>query len=182
MSSTDSPFRREPVSLKKLRQGDCSWDTIKLVLGWVIDTERMTLHLPPHRVERLWEILDSIPPSQKLTSVKKWHQVLGELRSMAIALPGARHMFGRLQNALSLQSKTRVCLKKGVHKALNDFRWLANNIESRPTRIAELVPVLQAAEGHHDASGDGAGGAWFPGSSLVPRVGWQAETPVVWQL
>ena len=182
VSSTDSPFRREPVSLKKLRQGDCSWDTIKLVLGWVIDTERMTLHLPPHRVERLWEILDSIPPSQKRTSVKKWHQVLGELRSMAIALPGARHMFGRLQNALSLQSKTRVCLKKGVHQALDDFRWLANNIESRPTRIAELVPVLPAAEGHHDASGDGAGGAWFPGSSLVPRVGWQAETPVVWQL
>ena len=52
VSSIDSPFRREPVSLKKLRQGDCSWDTIKLVLGWVIDTERMTLHLPQHRVDR----------------------------------------------------------------------------------------------------------------------------------
>ena len=128
VSSTDSPFCREPVSLKKLCQGDCSWDTIKLVLGWVIDTERMTLHhLPQHRVNRLWEILDSIPPSQKRTSVKKWQQVLGELRSMAIALPGARHMCGRLQNALSLQSKTRVCLKKGVHQALEDFRWLADN-------------------------------------------------------
>lgn len=29
----DSPHCREPVSLKKLRQGDCSRDTIKLVLG-----------------------------------------------------------------------------------------------------------------------------------------------------
>ncbi len=61
----NSHFRREPVSLKKLRKGDCSWDTIKLVLGWIVDTASMTIHLPPHRVERLWEILDSIPKSQR---------------------------------------------------------------------------------------------------------------------
>ena len=59
----------------------------------------MTIHLPPHRVDRLWEILDSIPRTQKRTSAKKWHKVLGELRSMALALPGARNMFSRLQTA-----------------------------------------------------------------------------------
>ena len=57
----DSSFRQEPVSMKKLRQGDCSWSTIKLVLGWVIDTVAMTIALPPHRVDRLLEILHSIP-------------------------------------------------------------------------------------------------------------------------
>ena len=31
----------------------------------------------------------------------QWHSVLGELRSMAIALPGSRNMFSRLQKALS---------------------------------------------------------------------------------
>ena len=178
----DSPFRREPVSLKKLRKGDCSWDTIKLVLGWIIDTVSMTIHLPPHRVERLWEILDSIPKSQKRTSMKKWHTVLGELRSMAIALPGARNMFGRLQNAISPKSKTRVDLSKGVHQALDDFRWIAKDLTSRPTRIAELIPLAPSAEGHHDASGKGAGGAWFPGDTLQPREGWQADIPVLWRL
>ena len=34
----DSPHRREPISVKKLLKGDCSWSTIKLVLGWIIDT------------------------------------------------------------------------------------------------------------------------------------------------
>lgn len=182
LSPGDSSYRREPVSIKKLRQGDCTWSTIKLVLGWIVDTVNMTIHLPPHRIERLWEILDSIPSSQKRTSVKKWHKVLGELRSMSLALPGSRHMFGRLQNALSLQTKARVALKKGVHQALEDFRWLAHDIEARPTRIAELIPLRPAAEGHHDASGAGAGGAWFPGDSLVPREGWLQNTPVVWQL
>ena len=104
----DSRYRREPVSMKKLRAGDCSWGTVKLVLGWIVDTVNMTIQLPPHREERLWEILDSIPREQKRTSVKKWHKVLGELRSMSVALPGSRNMFGRLQNALSLKETGRV--------------------------------------------------------------------------
>jgi hypothetical protein len=184
LSPDDSPFRREPVSIKKLRQGDCSWDTVKLILGWIVDTVNMTLELPPHRVVRLREILDSIPRTQRRTSAKKWHKVLGELRSMALALPGARNMFSRLQNALDKDSKTRVSLDKGVHQALEDFRWMADDIAARPTRIAELVPLSPSAEGHHDAAGStgaGAGGVWFPSDTLRPREGWKAEVPVVWR-
>jgi hypothetical protein len=136
----DNPFRQEPVSVKKLRKGDCSWSTIKLVLGWVIDTTAMTIQLPQHRIDRLVEVLSSIPPHQKRTSVKKWHSILGELRSMALALPGSRNMFSRLQTALSQSDGNRISLKKGVHQALEDFCWLAKDISSRPTQIAELVP------------------------------------------
>ena len=75
----DDEFRREPVSLKNLKQGDVSWSTIKTVLGWVINTTTMTIHLPEHRVERLAEILASIPATQKRLSLKKWHKMLGEL-------------------------------------------------------------------------------------------------------
>lgn len=96
----DNEYRREPVSLKKLRKGDCSWSTIKVVLGWIINTVSMTVELPMHRQERLGAILSSIPPSQKRIGVKKWHKLLGELRSMSLALPGAKGMFGMLQEAL----------------------------------------------------------------------------------
>ena len=81
------PFRHEPVSIKKLQQVDCPWRTIKLVMGWIIDTTIMTIHMPPHLINWLFEILHSIPTNQKRTSIKKWHSVLGELRSMALALP-----------------------------------------------------------------------------------------------
>ena len=182
LSDGDSKFRREPVSMKKLLKGDCSWSTVKLVLGWIVDTVNMTIQLPPHRIERLWEILDSIPRRQKRTSVKKWHKVLGELRSMSIALPGSRNMFGRLQNALSLQQNSRVTLNKGVHQALDDFRWLAQDLTSRPTRIQEVVPLPPIAEGDHDASGAGAGGIWFPSDTAVPRGDTTPGVPVVWRL
>ena len=54
--------------------------------------------------------------------MKKWHTVLDELRSIAIALLGMCNMFGHLQNTISPKSKTRVGLRKGVHQALDDFR------------------------------------------------------------
>merc|ERR1712115_730160 len=181
LDATDSRFRREPVSLKKLRQGDCSWATVKLVLGWIIDTESMTIHLPPHRVKRLAEVLASIPVTQKRTSIKKGHKVLGELRSMALALPGARGLFSHMQDALANKVGARVALRKGVHQALEDFRWLLRDLSSRPMRIAELVPLLSSAEGHHDASGEGAGGVWFPSGHLAPREGTTGQ-PVVWRL
>ena len=130
LSNTDSEFRREPVSMKKLRQGDCTWATQKLVLGWIINTVDKTIMLPPHRVERLAEILGSIPPTQKRTTEKKWHKVLGELRSMQLALPGAKHLFSQMQLALKTKSKKRISLKRGVHQALSDFCWLASDIAS----------------------------------------------------
>ena len=181
LSPSDPPERREPVSLKKLREGDCSWGTIKLVLGWIIDTETLTIRLPPHRIQRLAEILDSIPRTQHRTSLKKWHAVLGELRSMSLALPGSRNIFSTMQNALVQKSGARVALHKGVHDALDDFRWMHENISTRPTRIAELVPLPPVAEGHHDASGIGAGGVWFPTPHLTPRDGFNNTQPLAWR-
>ncbi len=71
LSPLDSPTWQEPVSIKKLLEGGSSWSTIKLVLGWILDTESLTICLPPHRVECLWEILDKIPPTQRWISIKK---------------------------------------------------------------------------------------------------------------
>ena len=158
LDEKDPSTRSEPISMKKLKKGDCSWSTCKAVLGWLIDTTAMTICLPPHRVQRLTEILLSIPTSQKRIGVKKWHSILGELRSMSLALPGAKHLFSHMQLALSNQKGTRIALKKGVHNAIADFKVLLNDIASRPTRIAELIPLLASGVGHHDASGEGAGG------------------------
>ena len=77
-------------------------------------------------------------------------------------------MFSMMQHALANNKKTRVALTKGVHQAVQDFSWMFKDIKSRPTRIAELVPLLASAMGYHDTSGEGAGGVWFPHKSLPP--------------
>lgn len=54
----DPPTRKDVPSRKKLLNGDAYLTTRKLVLGWIIDTPRGTLELPPHWVQRLQEIFE----------------------------------------------------------------------------------------------------------------------------
>jgi hypothetical protein len=58
------------------------------------------------------------------------------------------------------------------------------DIANRPTRMAELVPLLPSAVGYHDASLDGAGGVWFPHATLNPRGVLQPSSshqPIAWR-
>ena len=141
----------------------------------------MTLKLPEHRIQHLGDILASIPATQKHIATKKWHTSLGKLRSMSLALPGARNLFSHMQLALEHKFGQRITLKKEVHHALNDFRHLFQDIANRPTWIAELVPLLASAIGHHNASGAGAGGVWFVPSHIDRRLGYTTN-PIVWHV
>ena len=71
LAKDDHEFRQEPISMKKLQKSDCSWTTKQIILGWIIDTMSQTIQLPEHRQQRLAEILDSIPRTQKRISIKK---------------------------------------------------------------------------------------------------------------
>ena len=54
------------------------------------------------------------------------------------------------------------------------------NIASHPTHIAELVPLGPVTEGHHDASGSGAGAGdiWFPSATLVSCLEYHVLKPL----
>ena len=91
---------------------------------------------------------------------------------MSLALPGARNLFSHMQLALEHKFGQRIALK-------NDFRHLFHDIANRPTRIAELVPLLTSAVCHHDASGLGAGGVWIMPPHIAKRLGY-SNCPVVW--
>jgi hypothetical protein len=170
LEANDNPHRKEPASEKKLAQGDGFWETRKLVLGWILDTVAMTIKLPEHRRTRLQTILDSIPRSQKRLSVLKWQQVLGELRSMAIAIPGSRGLFSLMQETLKHRPQNRIRLSKGVHDCLDDFRYLDNDLTSRPTRLHEIVAQdIPDVLGASDACGHGIGGVAFPQQGVHTR-------------
>ena len=72
--------RNEAISLKKLLKGDGSWGTRKIILGWLIDTIRQTIELPPHRKVELAKIFGELSSTTRVTR-KRWQQILGKLRS-----------------------------------------------------------------------------------------------------
>ena len=80
-----------------MKQGDATWTTSKVILGWLIDTTAKTIALPPHCIERLREILGSIALGQRTIAMKDWHKVVCELCSMSIALPSSVALFSLLQ-------------------------------------------------------------------------------------
>lgn len=162
----DNPMWQEFLSLKKLLKDNCTWSTNKKILGWIIK-------LPDHQVKQLVEILASIPWSQKHFRITKWHKTLRELKSMALVLLGARHLFRCMQLVRAQHKGKYIVLLKGIHYSLKDFWWLSKNISKQSTRIVELIPHLASVVGHHDASKDGAGGVWFPVDHLNSQ-------PIVW--
>jgi hypothetical protein len=178
----DDSYCPQPISTKKLLKGDACWSTQKQVLGWLIDTIQSTLTLPLHRRERLFDILqNSIGTHQKRVSLQKWHSILGELRSMAIAIPGARGFFSHLQAALQSRNlvRNRMRVSSHVKATLQDFTWLAESLDERPTRLNELVVQHPSIYGSTtDASGRGMGGIILPPpATRAPPVVWRLPFP-----
>jgi hypothetical protein len=174
----NNPFHQKPASVKKMQKGDATWATRKVLLGWLVDTLKMTIEIPPHRVKRLFEILDNVPPHKGRTSVKKWQKLLGELQYMVLAVPGGKGMLSILQSVLSKRcdSTWRLRLTKPVHAILKDFRLLEQDLATRPTCLAELVPADRPSTlGAHDAAAAGMGGIQF-----VPMEDGSVD-PLLWR-
>lgn len=178
VDNSDSPYRKHTASVKKMLQGDAYLCTRKVVLGWLIDTMRKTLELPPHRAARLFAIFDDLRHATRIGE-RAWRRVLGELRSMSIGVPGSRGLFSALQEGLRYSEKGRLRITPGMRAQLADYEHLARDLASRPTAIAEVIPDLPVAVGPHDASGVGMGGVWLPAtvdSNLTPLL-WRARFP-----
>ena len=175
----DDKWKKDPISLKKLLKGDGALETTKIILGWLVDTVAGTLELPPRRVARLRAMLDAFPRSRKTCSKRDLHKLVGELRSMVVAIPGGLGCLSWIQEQLRT-APDRVYLNNHFKDAIDDFRWLADDLTSRPTRIAEVVPEVPTEVGCCDASGQGMGGVWLPeafdlyeaslGQSLSPTM------------
>jgi hypothetical protein len=178
LDDSDSPHRKEPSSITKMAKGDACWSTRKRILGWDLDTEALTLHLPPRRMARLQEVLSWLLPPHKRLHVRKWHQVLGELRSMSPAVPGSRGLFSVLQEALRHTDKRRVRIDARTHDLARDFLALVHSVHARPTRLAELVPTAPSDIGASDACRVGMGGVWFDAlDSTSPPILWRQRFP-----
>ena len=168
----DPEIRNHVPSVKKLLKGDAYLDTWKVILGWILDTVRGTLELPPHRILRLREIFRDLRGRDRV-GVNAWQKVLGELRSMSLGIPGSRGLFSLLQDGLKHTDQNRVRLTQAMKDQLLDFEYLTNDLAKRPTSISELVPDHPVAVGPHDASGKGMGGVWLPAvtnSNLEPTL------------
>lgn len=179
LTPTEDPIdRKEPASVKKMLKGEACWSTTKRILGWDLDTVASTINLPAHCLARLYELLDMLLPPRKRLAIRTSHRLLGELQSMALALPGARGLFSALQHTLGRADRNRVRITAEVRAAADNVRAIADALQQRPTRLQELVHSPPAFHGACDACQHGMGGVWFPDlpASTAPIL-WHSPFP-----
>jgi hypothetical protein len=149
--TTDSP-RRQVASQSKVDKGEAWFSTRKGILGWDIDSATMTLHLPPHRLERLDSLLTSTL-GKSFTTRKQWQQLLGELCSMMLALHSSLLLFSVLQNVLK-GTHCRMRLTGLTKRALHDWLVMLHEVATHPVPIAFIVPRAPKYLAATDASKD----------------------------
>jgi hypothetical protein len=163
------------ISVSKMEKGDTAFSSNHSILGWNIDTHGMTLTLPQCRLDKMTSLITT-KLEQKYTSVKRWREISGVLRSSSPALYGTIHLFSILQHALRLAKHNRVHLTPLLKAVLREWMYVAH-AATQPTPIHTLVPRQPDVLAATDASKDGMGDFWLTWDITSPDT----PTCVVWR-
>jgi len=153
--------RKPVISLSKVLKGEATLSTKKHILGWDVDTQRMEIQLPDHHVQRLTDLLDFFL-SKHHASKKQWQRLLGELRSMALAIHSSRYLFSNLQHQLVKATARCFRISALTRHALDDWRELITSLNKTPVPIVMLAPHAPHYWAVVDASAAGMGGSGCP--------------------
>jgi hypothetical protein len=168
---------KDPISLKKLEKDDARWDPRKEILGFLIDGRARTIQLPADKAADITTEIRRVL-SKKRVTLKRYRRIVGKLRHVALIMPGTRGIFSPLNKALKGDPAViGLGTKSEVRHALLDLASLVADLASRPTKIKELIPGLDAYRGYCDACAAGTGGVWFSGEEELEPIVWRVRFP-----
>ena len=165
----------DPVSIKKLDEGEGVWSFTKELLGWTFSGNTFTMQLSQEKIKTIIELIKDASKQNSIT-LKQFQKIAGKLQHASYGIPGGRGFFSPIWRAFT-QANEMVTLTAPLKQALQDWTTILQCIGKRPTSILELTPKKPDFIGYVDASGFGAGGVWFSGESkLIPTV-WRITWP-----
>jgi hypothetical protein len=92
LSAADALGMKDPISEKKLNQGDARWDTVKEVLEYELDGINCTVQLPAQKSDALLKELQKVICKQRVP-LKGFQSLIGQLQHTSRILPSARSFF-----------------------------------------------------------------------------------------
>ena len=168
---------KDPISQKKAIKGDIRWETTKEILGFLLDGVNKTVRIPDEKATTLTDDIRRVLKKGRL-QLKRFQQLVGKIRHVAIIMPALRGLFTPINNSLAGTPAFIPLRKNGsVRRAFNDFSVLIRDLASRPTSVHELLQGASDAIGYCDAAGEGAGGVWFSPDLPDPIV-WRVPFPL----
>lgn len=96
--------------------------------------------------------------SKKKVALRRFRQIVGKLRQVALILPGIKGLFSPLNRALKGEPPSiGLGCQSEVRAAFLDFDKLVGDLAVQPTHVRELVHGADAYVGYCDAAAEGAG-------------------------
>ena len=168
---------KEPISRKKIKQGDGNFVTLKEMIGVKFDGVQHTVRLPVAKAKLYIKATHAIL-HRKTVPLKALQMLVGKLRHASIILPAAKGFFTPVNSAMQGSPKMIGLGKDSeLRTALEDIILLLKILSSRPTHVNELVPSMPHFAGYHDAAAEGAGGVWFLLVEPMQPCVWQNKFP-----
>jgi hypothetical protein len=165
---------KDPISWKKLLQGDGHFQSKKDMIGFSFDGVKRTVYLPPAKGKAYIKEIHCIL-RWKSIQLKTLQGVVRKIRHASIILPAARGFFTPINAAMRMSPKSvGLGANSEVRAALKDMCTLLHLLSSQPTHVRELVPDMPHYLGNHDAAATGAGGVWFSLTNDMPPSIWRA--------
>jgi hypothetical protein len=167
------PIERDDVLSISKFLAEATPSEVKTILGWVVDTRRLLLSLPPNKVRAWSDSILAMLANPRRVSYEDLDTLIGRLNHCGFLIPQARHFMGRIRAAKHSASKRRhVRLSTDVQLDLG--LWLGflasagNGINMNTLTFRHPTHVSRV-----DASEHGIGGY-----SLITGQAWRFEIPV----
>ena len=168
----------DPISLKKLQEGEGLWEVRKEILGWIMDGATRCIELAEKKQHAILRELKTVLRLKRGVPFKRVEKVVGKLHHAAIGIPAGKALFGPVNRLMSVRPK-RVLWDRcpDVAEALRDWKQLIREAAKQPTHVNELVAGEADYIAAVDASGEGAGGVWLPGARELAPIVWRVRWP-----
>jgi len=173
----------EPISLKKLQEGEGVWAFRKEILGWIFDGINRTIELPPGKLDKIRAAVKTVLRVQH-ASVSDFQSLVGKLQHAAMGIPNGKGLLAPLFKLLPQDHSPRhrrkhiqIPVGSEAHEALKDLRTILKMVANRPTKCAQLIPGWPHFVGYCDACKWGAGGVWLSGKDNLHPVLWRVKWP-----
>jgi len=168
---TDDIPRVDIISTKKL-QAEGTFEEVKIVLGWQLNTRSLLISLPRDKHQK-WSHDINKMISLRRSSYELLESTIGRLNHTAGILPMLRHFLGRLRHALFRSSNHkwtnfRLCEISDLHICLTMLDHAATGIS-----INNIVFRKPTTFYRSDASEFGLGGY-----NLISGLAWRFQLPV----
>ena len=165
----------DPISQKKMLDGDGLWDHEKEVLGWIFNGLSYTIFLPPAKTEKLIKQLKTIAKRSE-SPLKQFQSVAGKMNHATIGIPNGKALCSALYSATK-GDPAEIKITPIIQQSLKDWSVLLRQISTRPTHVLELIPNPPCYIGLVDACKSGIGGVWLTGTHNINPYVWRLQLP-----